>query len=141
MNPITTPAIIFLVCLCGNVLTVTEPRNEMSGTLQYYPDSVAADGTVRAAYRKTVFVLEPEDFRRATVRALLALPAGEPALDLLCASFDLDSRQWEYEYALRDALCGMWLRFQKLDARFWHASQTEAEGHAIKEMIFFINTN
>ena len=74
-------------------------------------------------------------------RALLALPAGEPALDLLCASFDLDSRQWEYEYALRDALCGMWLRFQKLDARFWHASQTEAEGHAIKEMIFFINTH
>ena len=63
-------------------------------------------------------------------RALLALPAGEPALDLLCASFDLDSRQWEYEYALRDALCGMWLRFQKLDARFWHASQTEAEAAA-----------
>ena len=54
----------------------------MSGTLQYYPDSVEADGTVRAAYRKTVFVLEPEDFRRATVRALLALPATQGLLVL-----------------------------------------------------------
>ena len=74
-------------------------------------------------------------------RALLALPADAPELALLRASFDLDNRQWEYEYALRDALCGMWLRFQKLDAHFWHASQTEVEGRAIRDMISFIDTH
>ena len=49
----------------------------MSGTLQYYPDSVEADGTVRAHYAKTVFVLEPGDFTRATVERLLALRATQ----------------------------------------------------------------
>ena len=74
-------------------------------------------------------------------RALLALPAGAPELESMRASFALDNRQWEYEYALRDALCSMWLNFQNLDAHFWHASQTEAEGHAIRDMISFINTH
>ena len=71
-------------------------------------------------------------------RALLMLPADAPEMDLLRAAFALDSRQWEYEYAMRDALCQMWLHFQRLDDAHWHASQTEAEARAIRDMISFI---
>lgn len=71
-------------------------------------------------------------------RALLALPEGSAELEMLRASFEMDSNKWEYEYELRDALCGMWLRFQKLSADCWRASRAGADSEIIKTMLSFI---
>ena len=120
--------------------SVWSPRNEVIQLLhQFEPSLLFGDMQMRMAQKYILPMLGPET--QAFIKFDPKIKSHAAVLALLKESFELNESDFDYEFRLRERLCGIWLRTLSLFKESGNTAKHIANDPRMKSMMTFINAH